>query len=269
MHPQQAGMEADAQAIAAQGQQLFAQTQALVDAGDDAGWLGIEIAEVTPEKTKELKLPRPEGVIVSSVLPDSPSAKAGLEANDVIVEYDGQSVEGTVQFRRLVRETPPGRSVPVEVARNGRDEKLTVQVGNSARSMDMRLREVLPPRDFNFKFSMPELFPSMTPVLGVQAEDISGQLGAYFHVPGGEGVLIREVNPNSAAAKAGLKAGDVITRVDGAAVKTVDDLREHLRDQREQKSVSLTIVRQGSEMKVPVTIETPTERPIRTRAAVL
>ena len=269
LHAQQAGIAADAQAVAAQGQQLFAQTQGLLDAGDDAGWLGIEIAEVTPEKAKELKLPRPEGVIVSDVLPDSPSAKAGLEPKDVILEYDGQPVEGTVQFRRLVRETPPGRSVPVEVTRDGHDEKLTVQVGNSARSMDTRLREVLPPRAFNFKFSVPELFPGMTPVLGVQAEDISGQLGAYFHVPGGTGVLIREVSPNSTAAKAGLKAGDVITGVNGAAVKTVDDLREHLRDQREQKSVSLTIIRQGSEMKVPVAIEAPAEHPIRTRAAVL
>jgi len=269
LHARQAAMEADAQAVAAQGQQLFAQTQGLLDASDDAGWLGIEIAEVTPEKAKELKLPRAEGVIVSDVLPDSPSAKAGLQAGDVVLEYDGQPVEGTVQFRRLVRETPPGRSVPVEVARDGHDEKLTVQVGNSAWSMDTRLREVLPPRNFNFKFSMPELFPSMTPVLGVQAEDISGQLGTYFHVPGGTGVLIREVSPNSAAAKAGLKAGDVITRVEGAAVKTVDDLRERLRDQREQKSVSLTIIRQGSEMKVPVTIEDPAEHPIRTRAAVL
>lgn len=269
LHAQQAGIEADAQAVAAQGQQLFAQTQGLLDAGDDAGWLGIEIAEVTPERAKELKLPRTEGVIVSDVLPDSPSAKAGLEAKDVILEYDGQAVEGTVQFRRLVRETPPGRSVPVEVARNGHDEKLTVQVGSSARSMETRLREVLPPRNFNFNFSMPELFPSMTPVLGVQAEDISGQLGTYFHVPEGAGVLIREVSPNSAAAKAGLKAGDVITHVDGVAVKTVDDLRKHLRDQREQKSVSLTIIRQGSEMKVPVTIEVPAEHSITTRSAVL
>lgn len=269
LHAQQAGIEADAQAVAAQGQQLFAQTQGLMDASDDAGWLGIEIAEVTPEKAKELKMPRPEGVIVSEVLPDGPSAKAGLQAKDVILEYDGQPVEGTVQFRRLVRETPPGRTVPVEVVRNGHDEKLTVQVGNNARSMDTRLREALPPRNFNFKFSMPELFPGMTPVLGIQAEDVSGQLGTYFHVPGEAGVLIREVSPNSAAAKAGLKAGDVITSVDGAAVKTVDDLREHLRDQRERKSVSLTIIRQGSEIKVPVTIEAPTEHPIRTRAAAL
>jgi len=269
LRAQQAGIAAEAQAAAAQEQQLFAQTPGLLDASDDTGWLGVEIAEITPEQAKQLKLAHVGGVVVSEVVPDSPSAKAGLETKDVIVEYDGQPVEGSVQFRRLVRETPPGRSVNIEVVRGGRSEKLTVQVGSNARSMNSRFREVLPPRNFDFKFNMPELFPGMTPVLGVQAEDVSGQLGTYFHVPGGEGVLIREVSPNSPAAKAGLKAGDVITRVDGAVVKTVDDLREHLRQEREQKSVSLTVVRQGSEMAITVTMTPPVRHPVSTRSAVL
>ncbi|MGH9729166.1 MAG: PDZ domain-containing protein [Candidatus Acidiferrales bacterium] len=269
LYAQRAGIAAETQEAAAQAQQLFAQAPGLSDASEDTGWLGVEIAEVTPEKAKELKLPRPEGVIVSDVLPDSPSAKAGLEAKDVILEYDGQVVEGTVQFRRLVRETPPGRSVAIEVSRNGQNEKLNVQVGNNARSVESRLREALPERNFNFKFSMPEIFPNMTPVLGVQAEDVSGQLGTYFHVPGGEGVLVREVTPGSPAAKSGMKAGDIITHVDGAAIKTVDDLREHLREERQQRNISLTVVRQGSEMKIAVTIEAPAERPARTRAAAL
>ncbi|HKV27584.1 MAG TPA: PDZ domain-containing protein [Candidatus Acidoferrales bacterium] len=269
LYAQRAGLAAEAQEAAVQAQQLFAQAPGLLDASDDTGWLGVEIAEVTPEKAKELKLSRTEGVVVSDILPDSPSAKAGLQAKDVILEYDGQAVEGTVQFRRLVRETPPGRSVAIEVSRNGQSEKLNVQVGNSARSMQSRLREVVPERNFNFKFSMPEIFPDMTPVLGVQAEDVSGQLGTYFHVPGGEGVLVREVSPNSAAAKAGLRAGDIITHVDGAAVKTVDDLREHLRAEREQKNISLTVVRQGSEMKIAVTIDAPAAHPVRTRTAAL
>ncbi|HEV2618025.1 MAG TPA: PDZ domain-containing protein [Candidatus Acidoferrales bacterium] len=269
LYAQRAGLAAETQEAVAQAQQLFAQTPGLLDASEDTGWLGVEIAEVTPEKAKELKLNRPEGVIVSEVLPDSPSAKAGLEAKDVILEYDGQAVEGTVQFRRLVRETPPGRSVAIEVSRNGQNEKLNVQVGNNARNMESRLREALPEHNFNFKFNTPEIFPNMTPVLGVQAEDVSGQLGTYFHVPGGEGVLVREVTAGSPAAKAGMKAGDIITHVDGAAIKTVDDLREHLREERKQKNISLTVVRQGSEMKIAVTIEAPAERPARTRAAAL
>jgi len=269
LHAQQAGMVAEAQIAAAKAQQLFAQTPGLLDGGDDTGWLGVEISEITPEKINELKLPRAEGVVVSDVLPNSPSAKAGLEANDVILEYDGRSVEGAIQFRRLVRETPPGRSVGLTVDRNGHDLKLTVQVGNRVGSMNGQFRPVLPPRAFDFRFNMPEIFPGETPVLGVEAEDVTGQLGAYFHVPGGAGVLIREVSPDTPAAKAGLKAGDVITRVDGAAVKTVSDLREHLREKRGDKSVSLTIIRQGSERAVRVTLEAPAPHLVQTRAAVL
>ncbi|MHB8410669.1 MAG: PDZ domain-containing protein [Candidatus Acidiferrales bacterium] len=269
LHAQQAGITAEAQAAAAKAQELFAQNSRLLDASDDTGWLGVEISEVTPEKVKELKLPRLAGVIVSEVLLDSPSTKAGLETNDVILEYDGQPVEGVVQFRRLVRETPPGRSVDVEVDRKGHEQKLTVQVGNRARSIDSGLREVLPSRNFDFKFNMPEIFPGMTPTLGVEAEDVTGQLGTYFHVPGGEGVLIRDVSADSPAAKAGLRAGDVITRVDGKQVKTVGDLREHLREKRDQKSASLTIIRQGSQMAVTVTLEAPEPRRVITRAAAL
>jgi len=268
-HAQQAGFAAEAQAAAAKAQELFAQAPGLLDASDDTGWLGVEISEVTPEKVKELKLPRLAGVIVSKVLPDGPSAKADLETNDVILEYDGRAVEGAVQFRRLVRETPPGRSVDLDVDRNGHEQKLTVQVGNRARSIESGVREVLPPRNFDFKFNMPEIFSGMTPTLGVEAEDVNGQLGTYFHAPGGEGVLIREVSANSPAAKAGLKAGDVITRVDSATVKTVSDLRERLREKRDQKSVSLSIIRQGAEMAVTVTLETPEPRRVLTRAAAL
>src|SRR6202022_2203093 len=74
---------------------------------EESGWLGIEIAEVTPEKAKELKLSAVRGIVVVGVEPGSPAAKAGLKAEDVITKYDEQEVAGTTQFRRLVRETPP------------------------------------------------------------------------------------------------------------------------------------------------------------------
>lgn len=269
VHAQQAEIAARARAGAMKAQQLFAQTPGFLDAGEDAGWLGIEISEITPEKAKALKLPQPEGALVAGVLADGPSAKAGLKLNDVILEYDGHPVEGTIQFRRLVRETPPGRSVEVTVMRDGHDDTLTVRVGSRARSMDSNLREILPARGFDFKFNMPEFFPGATPVLGIEAEDITGQLGAYFHVPGGKGVLVRDVSPNTPAAKAGLKAGDVITRVDGAAVKSAGELRDQLREKRDDKSVSLTIVRQGAEMNVPVVMEAPAPPAIATRSATL
>ena len=263
-------LETEARAASQEAQQLFAQSPSFLVGDEDTGWLGMEMTEVTPDKAKELKVPPDRGVVVSEVVTDGPAAKAGLEKNDVIVEYDGHSVEGTVQFRRLVRETPPGRNVNVTVVRDGQQKKLTVQVGNAARNMGIELRQVEPLKNFNFKFDMPEIFAGMTPVLGIEAEEVSGQLGQYFHVPGNEGVLVREVSPGTAAAQAGLKAGDVITKVDGVEVRTVDELRRELREKREKKSVPLIVVRNGSQLTINVTLEQPKVEPeTRVRSAAL
>lgn len=274
MRPEElASLEARARSAAQQAQQLFAQAPGLLDSDADTGWLGLEMTEVTTEKAKDLKLAAVRGVLVSEVLPDGPAAKAGLQTNDVILQYDGQEVEGTVQFRRLVRETPPGRSVGLTVLRAGREEKLTIQVGNRARNIENGWNEgtslIAPPQAFNFKMEMPELFMGMTPVLGIEGEDINGQLGKYFRVPGDEGVLVREVSSGTPAAKAGLKAGDVITRVDGLTVTTLAELRARLREKREEKSVSLMVMRQGAPLTVTVTLEPPETEPTKTRSAVL
>src|SRR2546426_706569 len=95
----------------------------------DRGWLGVTIAEVTADKAKELKLPAARGVILSSVGADSPAAKAGLKANDVITEFNGQRIEGTLQFRRLIRETPGGRTVQLTFWRDGRAQSVSVELG--------------------------------------------------------------------------------------------------------------------------------------------
>jgi|GEM_PF-2719260 len=267
MQTEKAAIESQARDASAQAQQLFMQAPGIF--GEDTGWLGLEMKEVSPEKAEELKISPVHGVVVTEVLPDSPAARAGLEPNDVIVEYDGHEVEGAVQFGRLVRETPPGRSVNVTVIRGGKEKRLTVQVGSAAHRMESEMREIVPPREFNFKFkmpNMPELFAGTTPVLGIEAEDVSGQLGEYFHVPGDEGVLVREVSPETPAARAGLKAGDVITRVGGVEVRTVSELREQLQIKREQKTVALTIVRNGSPITITVKLEPETRAPMEIRA---
>lgn len=255
-----------------QAQELFAQGPG-VDSEEGTGWLGLEMSEVTTEKANELKLAPPHGVLVSEVLPDGPAAKAGLQTNDVILQYDGREVEGTVQFRRLVRETPPGRNVAVTVLRAGHEEKLTIQVGNRAAQIESEWHEeapvVVPPQAFNFKMEMPEIFMGMTPTLGIEGEDINGQLGAYFKVPGDEGVLVRSVSSGTPASKAGLKAGDVITRVDGLTVTSLQELRARLREKRDEKTVSLMVMRQGAQLSVTVTLESPEQQPTRTRSAAL
>jgi serine protease Do len=253
---------------------------------ESGGWLGISIEEVSADKAKELKLPGVYGVLVTQVGSDSPAAKAGLKNGDVITDYNGQRVEGTIQFRRLVRETPSGHTAQMSVWRNGRTQKLSAEAGKAPAGTgsflpdflhDLRVprfgdRYALPgrpaePREggpgrFGFRAPVPNFraAPGMR-MLGISVQDLSGQLGSYFGVPDNQGVLVASVQKDSAADKAGLKAGDVITQVDGNRVRNTVELRDQLRDKREAQSVTLGILRKGTGLSIPVTPDKPQSRP--------
>ena len=277
------------QEVQGKADEIFALTPGIImGSGEDGGgWLGIEIGEVTPEQARDLKLSSARGVVVMDVEPESPAAKAGLREKDVITRYDGQTVEGTVQFRRLVRETPQGRTVALMVSREGTNQNISVELGDRSAYFEKKMKGKM--RDFgsmNFPpmpdFSTPGV-PAMpeghshgvmdwrTPVLGINAEDLTPQLGAYFGAPDDGGVLVREVRAGAPAEKAGLKAGDVITKVDGKPVHSLGDLRAELRERSAEKSVILGILRKGTEMSAPVAIELPRppepmHRPIRAQS---
>jgi S1-C subfamily serine protease len=199
------------------------------------------------------------------VEPGSPAAKAGLKDDDVITQYDGQTVEGTVQFRRLVRETPAGRTVTLGISRSGSSLNISVDLGDRSAFFEKKMKGKMRDFDNALVFSMPNpdfsfavpVVEGRSPLLGIGAEDLSGQLGSYFGAPDGSGILVREVRPGMAAEKAGLKAGDVIIKVDGKPVRTLADLRTQLRDKGDQKSLGLGILRKGAEMSVAVTVEKP------------
>jgi S1-C subfamily serine protease len=223
--------------------------------------------EVTPETVKDLKLAGEYGVLLRGIVPGSPAAKAGLKANDVVTELNGQRVEGAAQFQRMIREIPPGRTVQLTVWRDGKAQTISAVLGqNERRSRELIYREPGPaePGD-EFFFRMPRIMPPMSfpfftgPRLGIDAEDLDGQLGNYFGAPGGEGVLVREVTAGSPAEKAGLKAGDVIIKLDGERVRTAGELREKLAQKHEQKSVALGVLRNRSEISVTVEPEQPRE----------
>ncbi len=238
----------------------------VVSSTDEGGWLGVEIAEVTAEKAKDLKLSAVRGVIVDGVEPDSPAAKAGIKEKDVITQYDGQPVEGAVQFRRLIRETPPGRSITLEISRAGSLQNIFVELGDRTDVYVRKMKGKM--RDFGGAYSfsmpnveelpdMPEVIDTRTPVLGINAEDLTSQLGSYFGAPNNSGVLVREVRPGTPADKAGLKAGDVIIKADGKEIRTLADVRAQLRQKSDQASVSMEVLRKGAEISVAVPIEKP------------
>jgi C-terminal processing protease CtpA/Prc len=242
---------------------------------DGASWLGVELHEVNSDTAKELKLPGERGVVLGAVVPDSPAAKAGLKEKDVVTEINGQRVEGAAQFRRMIHEIPAGRAAQLTVWRDGHAQAVSVTLGK-AEERRHSFKVIAPGAPGSFSFSMPEIpmVPPMEwngtlmqggqPRLGIDAEDLNGQLGTFFGAPDGEGILVREVNPGSAAEKAGLKSGDVITSINGERVRTVGDLREKLAAKREAKdkeqTVKLGVLRNRSEVSLTVELPAPAPR---------
>lgn len=247
------------------------------DGDEGPSWLGVEMREVSAETARELKLPAERGVVIGAVTSDSPAAKAGLKEKDVITEVNGQRVEGAAQFRRMIREIPAGRPVQLTVWRDGRSQNLSATLGKSEELH--RKWMTASPGAFNFR--MPEVeIPDMPaiaglgddlmilggghPRLGIDGEDIGGQLGSFFGAPDGEGILVRSVNSDSPAEKAGLKAGDVITTYNGEHVHTVGDLRQKMAAQADAQTAKIGVLRNHSQ--VTVTVELPARKKLQRRA---
>jgi serine protease Do len=218
-------------------------------------FLGVGVAEITSERARELKLREEHGVEITRVEDDSPAAKAGLKSGDVVLEYNGQRVEGMEQFGRLVRETPAGREVKLLISRNGANQTIQAAVG-------ARKGNVLLNRGGDFHFEMPEFqMPDIPRVfstwsnsmLGVEAESLGKQLADYFGVK--DGVLVRSVAKGSAAETAGIKAGDVITKVDQALVTSPNDLSSAVRSARSKKPFTVQLMRDHREMSVTVNVD--------------
>ena len=250
--------------------------QIIFDGEEGPSWLGVETHEVTADNAKELKLPAERGVVVAGVTKDSPAAKAGLKENDVITEVNGQRVEGSAQFRRMIHEIPAGRTAQITVWRDGRAQTLSATLGKA----EERHSTLMGATPGTFAFRMPEvmempdmpsidlggemaLLPGGRPRLGIDAEDIGGQLGSFFGAPDGEGILVRSVNSGSAAEKAGLKAGDVITSFNGERVRSLGDLRQKLASQNDAKTAKIGVLRNKSELTLSVELPPRTPKALR------
>jgi serine protease Do len=239
----------------------------------DTGWLGAGVSEVTPDTVKQDKLPAERGVVLGKIVPDSPAAKAGLKPGDVVTEINGERVEGTAQFRRMIREIPAGRVAQLKVWRDGREQTMNITLGRS--EMHHGNTFVAPAEPGSFAFQMPEipdmgqvfpggpLFASRTR-LGIDAENLDGEFGNYFGAPDGEGILVRGVFPDSPAAKAGLKVGDVITSVNGERIRSIGELRAKMADQSQQRTLKLGLIRNKAPLSLTVDLPAPVEKQFHT-----
>jgi S1-C subfamily serine protease len=243
-------------------------------------YLGIGLGEIDETRSKNLGLPEPAGVEVTNVDPKGPAEAAGLQRGDVILEFAGQKVMGAEHFIRLVRETPVGRKVAMKVFRRGSSLDLSAAIGRRESPAVPHVSILGQCEDgqencinveipkFNFRsldFDIPRPnFVVKNRGLGVEIEEIDGQFAQHFGVK--EGVLVRMVEADSPAAKAGLLAGDVLVSIAGKPVQDIKDVRNALRAPEGGK-VNLEVMRNKSKrtLQLEASPQDPQERGSRGR----
>lgn len=234
-------------------------------------YLGVDINDVTSDRVGPLKLKEERGAEIVSVDQDAPAGKAGLKEHDVILEFDGTRVESEEQLRRMLRETPPGRTVTLGISRDGQPMNIKVQLA------DRKKMVTVIPRERAWAFAVPEVPPmpevhvpevnipafdfngisrTYSTATGLMVESLTQQLGDFFGVKNGEGVLVRSVEKGSPAESGGLKAGDVIVKFEGRKIADQTDWRSALRSRKTGK-VTVGIVREKREQSIVLNLPEP------------
>jgi len=233
-------------------------------------YLGVGVVDVDSAKADALRLKEDRGAEITNVVPDGPAAKAGIQRGDVVLEYNGQPVQGIEQLQRLVRETPAGRQVKIVIWRNGGPLTVTATMearkaawieipegwdgfGNLAVPPPVAPMPPMPPMD------MPRFLTIMkSGMLGIEGEALGQepQFAEFFGVK--DGVLVKAVIRDSAAQRAGIRAGDVIVNVGDTKVGSSHDITTALWNYRAQRTFTVTVVRNKKEMPVTVTLDEQT-----------
>jgi serine protease Do len=274
--PEMAFFEAEPEIVVAEGEaelapppmHHYAAGRSMMVHGEDRPWLGVMLTDLDSEQAKGTS-----GVLVKDVREKSPAAQAGMMKDDIITDFAGEKVRSAAQLRRLVRETPVGRSVNIVVSRGGKTQTLTAKLEARHDGPMMGMGTIQAgPEPFTMPLPPPgarggrnfEYFIQRGARLGISGDDLTTQLAEYFGVKQGKGVLVREVIVGSAAEKAGLKAGDVIVAVDGQEIASVGKLRRALagdksgeKPETEKRKITLTIVRDKHEQPLSVELDSP------------
>lgn len=249
---------------AAQAGLVDPSSNAWVFSSEDSGagaYLGVDIADVTGERLSELKLKEEEGAEVTMVDADAPAGKAGIKEHDVILTMNGTTVESAAQLRRMIHETPAGRVVTLGLSRDGQPMTVKVQLADRNKEFAMTGPKT---KEFHLEipeFHLPEIdLPSFNMVVvtqsgrsGLTVENITPQLGEFFGVKNGNGVLVRNVEKGSRAEKAGFRAGDVIVRVNDQPVHDTSDFTHAVRSHK-SGSVSVSVIRDKKEQNLELAL---------------
>ena len=218
----------------------------------ERGWLGVQIQGVTPDIASALGLDKPEGAIVSAVVPDSPAAKAGLQRGDVILAFDGKPVDRLHDLPRLVAAAAIGGKADVTLWRDHAKQTVTVQV---AKLTDEAVAANDTGNGNDNSPSAPESDTVAT--LGLSLASLTPDLRQQFGIPDTvDGVVVTSVADNGPAAKRGLQPGDVIEQVGSDPVATPEQVAKLAKAAQAEKrnAVLLLVNRRGDELFVAVDV---------------
>jgi serine protease Do len=217
--------------------------------------IGISVRDLMPEEAAKDKV---QGAYVDDVRDGTPAARAGIKRGDIVVEFDGEKIRSARQLTRVVRETPPGRTVTAAVVRDGKRQTLQVSPDSQSAQGIENLPEIRREVEEAMR-NIPRELDGVLPAFGAQARlgatvtSLTPQLADYFGVKNGS--LVSEVTADSPAARAGLKAGDVITAINGAAVDRPSDIAASLRQVgADGGKLDLKITRDLTQMTITVQV---------------
>jgi serine protease Do len=245
-------------------------TQPFVYYGEEpwgGSYLGVDTEDVSSDRVGALHLKEERGVEVTMVDQDAPAGKAGIKEHDVILSVNDQQVQSVEQLRRLIREIPPGRSIAVGISREGQPMTLHAQLTERSKMPEMNLNLNIHPAinvpaihipPINIaEMDIPNIVVLHAPrSSGMMIENLTPQLGDFFGVKGSNGVLVRSVEKGSRAEQAGVRAGDVIVKINGSPVNDCSDFSRLLRSRTANKA-SVVVMRDRREQTLTLTLPEP------------
>jgi len=237
-------------------------------------YLGVQTKDISKENMAQYNLREVRGVAVEKVSENSPAAQAGIQNGDVILKFNGEEITSVRKLTRLISEVAPDHQARITILRGGNEREITATLGK---------REMLKFENTGMLerlYGLPGIpeYPNRPPQLGqlppmgndqdgfmfrtdsnrqigVGITPLTKQLGEYFGVADGKGLLVSSVRQNSPAAKSGLRAGDVIVEVEGKQISETSDLIR-LMNEKKEGDVTLTVVRDKNRKTFRVTPET-------------
>lgn len=218
------------------------------------GWLGVAIQDITSQMEKAMDLKSKDGALVSTVERKSPAQTAGIKEGDIIVRFGAKNIGDSNDLQKAVADTKPESKVSVVVLRKGEKKTLDVVVGKQP--LPSKIIAMTPSEHGNnFVFMGRRNFQ------GMSLRELNEQLGQYFGLTEGTGVLVWEVEKGSSAEKAGVKAGDVITVVGKKKIRNLRDVSRALGIYDEGEKAEIEVVRKGTRQILSLDVEEATDEP--------